>query len=79
MKLQKLTAQAAALSILTALMVLTGCQVTPVAAWEKGVLAEPVMSTAGLSQYRAINTHVYTSKETAKGGDGVSGGGCGCN
>lgn len=58
---------------------LQGCQVTPVAAWEKGILAEPVMSPSGLAQYSGINTHVYTSKETAKGGDGVAGGGCGCN
>lgn len=64
---------------LLAISVLSGCQVTPVAAWEKGTLAEPVMSPSGLPQYSAINTHIYTSKETAKGGDGVAGGGCGCN
>lgn len=58
---------------------LAGCQTTPVAAWEKGVLAEPAMSPKGLAQYNAVNTHVYTSKETARGGDGVAGGGCGCN
>lgn len=61
------------------LALLTACQTTPVAAWEKGVLAEPEMSPAGLAQYKAVNTHVYTSKETARGGDGVAGGGCGCN
>lgn len=62
-----------------AILILNGCQITPVAAWEKGTLAEPVMSPAGLAQYNTINTHIYTSKETAKGGDGVAGGGCGCN
>ena len=62
-----------------ATLLLSGCQVTPVAAWEKGTLAEPVMSPSGLAQYNAINTHIYTSKETARGGDGVAGGGCGCN
>lgn len=58
---------------------LSGCQITPVAAWEKGVLADPTMSPSGLAQFSAINSHVYTSKETIKGGEGVAGGGCGCN
>lgn len=64
---------------LTSTIVLSACQVQPVNAWEKGTLAEPTMSPSGLGHYNAINSHVYTSKETIKGGEGVAGGGCGCN
>lgn len=58
---------------------LSACQVVPVSAWEKGTLADPTMSPSGLAQFGSINSHVYTSKETIKGGEGVAGGGCGCN
>lgn len=64
---------------LAVLSSLSACQITPVNAWEKSVLAEPTMSPGGIAHYSNINSHVFTSKETIKGGEGVAGGGCGCN
>jgi hypothetical protein len=61
----------------------SGCAYMPdvsdVKSWEKGALADPSMAPGGLSRDNSLFSHVYTSKETAKGGEGVSGGGCGCN
>lgn len=57
----------------------TGCTWQPPRAWEKGVLARPEMGMAGDPQARAFDQHIYTSKENASGGNGVGGGGCGCN
>lgn len=53
--------------------------IQPVKPWEKGTLADPVMAPGGLGKDNGFYSHVYTSKETAKGGEGVGGGGCGCN
>lgn len=62
------------------LLGLSGCSsIKPVKAWEKGILAEPVMSPAGLALHNGVNEHVFTSKEAVRGGGGVAGGGCGCN
>lgn len=62
---------------------LVGCAsifpVSDVKPWEKGELADPVMAPGGLGRDNGLYSHVYTSKETAKGGEGVGGGGCGCN
>ena len=51
----------------------------PVQPWERGRLAEPVMSLEGDTLLSAINDHTYSSKEAASGGIGPAGGGCGCN
>ena len=72
-----------ALALLAALVVAAasgGCAlVTPVAAWEKGVLAKPEMSFESDKLEGQFAEHTYTSKEAASGGAGVGGGGCGCN
>ena len=68
--------------ITLALMVLTfsACsnlgQVQP---WEKGNLAKPEMTFEGDALDNAYVEHTYFSKEGASGGNGVGGGGCGCN
>lgn len=51
----------------------------PVAPWEKGRLALPEMGFESDALRRAAHDKVYTSKESASGGVGVVGGGCGCN
>ena len=51
----------------------------PVAPWEKGRLALPEMGFESDALRRAAHDKVYTSKESASGGAGVVGGGCGCN
>jgi hypothetical protein len=50
-----------------------------VQAWEKGNLAKPEMSFDADPLRKGFMEHVYSSKESASGGTGVAGGGCGCN
>jgi hypothetical protein len=48
-------------------------------AWERGYLADPIMSLDGDVLKRSQREHVFASKEGAAGDGGVAGGGCGCN
>lgn len=52
---------------------------TPVRPWEKGSLARPEMRFEHEPMDAMFAEHIYTSKEAAAGGNGVGGGGCGCN
>jgi hypothetical protein len=56
---------------------LTGCAAPQ--PWEKGTLARPEMKMDKDGLEARFMSHVYFSKEAAAGGDGVGGGGCGCN
>lgn len=47
--------------------------------WEKGNLAKPQMALEADPADARFVQHIYTSKESASGGYGVGGGGCGCN
>jgi hypothetical protein len=59
---------------------LSGCGlIQPVQPWQKGVLAKPEMAFEGDRLESSFAEHIYTSKEAAAGGNGVGGGGCGCN
>jgi hypothetical protein len=50
-----------------------------VQAYERGVLADPVMAfEQNAASTRYIN-HVYEARESARGAEGSAGGGCGCN
>lgn len=48
-------------------------------AWQRGYLADPLMSLDGDPLTRVIREHVHASKEGASGDGGAAGGGCGCN
>lgn len=50
-----------------------------VKAWQRGYLADPIMSLDGDPLTRTIKEHVHASKEAAAGDGGAAGGGCGCN
>ncbi len=50
-----------------------------VKAWQRGYLADPIMSLDGDALTRTIKEHVHASKEASAGDGGASGGGCGCN
>ncbi len=64
---------------LWAALLSTGCLYAPVQPWERDLLAEPEMLAAPDPLETSLDEHVYFSKETAHGGAGVGGGGCGCN
>jgi len=48
-------------------------------AWQRGYLADPIMSLDGDPLTRVITEHIHASKEAAAGNGGAAGGGCGCN
>lgn len=56
---------------------LAGC--ATVQPWEKANLANPEMRFDGDPLQSRFEQHTYFSKESASGGYGVGGGGCGCN
>ncbi len=68
-----------ALAALFVVTLLGGCAMQPPQAWEKGNLARKEMTMENDPLDQAFTQHVYFSKESASGGYGVGGGGCGCN
>jgi cytochrome c biogenesis protein CcmG/thiol:disulfide interchange protein DsbE len=48
-------------------------------AWQRGYLADPIMSLDGDVLTRMLREHIHASKEGSAGDGGPSGGGCGCN
>lgn len=58
---------------------LSGCTGVGVKVWQRDILAKPEMQFDRQANDRAIDEHVYFSKEASSGGRGFGGGGCGCN
>jgi hypothetical protein len=70
----------AALVLAGALVVLAGCAIEPwVKPYERERLADPIMKLARESLPDKHHEHVREVREGARGGNGVQGGGCGCN
>ncbi|MDR3684190.1 MAG: redoxin family protein [Geothrix sp.] len=60
--------------------VASGLQATgSLKAWQRGNLADPIMSLDGDRLSAMLREHVHASKEGAAGTGGAAGGGCGCN
>lgn len=53
-----------------------GC--AEVAVWERGDLARPDMALEPHPAQRAVQEHVYSSREAGSAGATGQGGGCGC-
>jgi hypothetical protein len=58
---------------------LSACVVFPVKPWERDLLAEKESQLIPDPVETSLDAHTYFSKEAASGGQGVGGGGCGCN
>lgn len=57
----------------------SGC-VKEVKPWEKSLHAKETMKDGGINALeKKFEEHTYFSKEATKIGNGVAGGGCGCN
>lgn len=67
------------LVLLSILGLSAGCSFTGVKPWERDLLSQKKMQldTHPLDSY--LDDHIYYSKENSSGGQGVGGGGCGCN
>lgn len=62
--------------------VFSGCASTSlvrVKPWERATLADYTMNPGRDPLHTAMTEHVFFSRETAAGGRGVGGSGCGCN
>ncbi len=64
-------------SLAAALCVLSGCQT--VEPYQKGNLSMYSMRADRDSLESVMSNHVTFSREASSGGEGVGGGGCGCN
>ncbi|PCJ88681.1 MAG: hypothetical protein COA54_02160 [Thiotrichaceae bacterium] len=58
---------------------LTGCSSMGVEPWERDLLAKDSMQLVPDYFDNFYDEHIYFSKEGSSGGQGVGGGGCGCN
>lgn len=67
--------------ILSLLLLVTACgQIKPwVKPYERQNIADEIMSFERDPIADSYLHHVYDAREAARGGDGASGGGCGCN
>jgi hypothetical protein len=57
----------------------TNAKLVRVQPWERGTLADYTMDPGRDPLAAANSEHVYFSRESATGGRGVGGSGCGCN
>lgn len=69
--------RALAIVIAFAAFLIGGC--AAVKPWDRDLLAQKKMQLVPVPVDNALDEHVYFSKEAASGGQGVGGGGCGCN
>lgn len=72
----------ALLAIVAAALSLTGCagaRLVRVQPWERAALADFTMRPDRDPLHTALAEHIYFSRESATGGRGVGGSGCGCN
>lgn len=58
---------------------LTGCSMETVKPWDRDLLAQEKMQLVPDAIENSLDDHIYFSKEASFGGQGVGGGGCGCN
>jgi hypothetical protein len=56
-----------------------GCAAMKVHPWDRDLLSEKKMQFNPSPMESAADDHIYFSKEGSTGGQGVGGGGCGCN
>jgi hypothetical protein len=69
------------LALVLVLLATSGCSsIKPwVKPYERDRLADPVMSLSRHGKASSYMHHVYQSRESSRGSEGGSGGGCGCN
>ncbi|MRJ03263.1 MAG: DUF4266 domain-containing protein [Epsilonproteobacteria bacterium] len=61
-------------------LLFSGCKALHVKPWEKEIFAREIFQQGACSdRFVEAQHHIYFSKEGSKGGEGVAGGGCGCN
>ena len=68
-------------SVAIALIVMSvsACSSMGIQPWERDLLAKDSMQLVPDYLDNFMDEHIYFSKEASSGGQGVGGGGCGCN
>ncbi len=61
------------------MVLLAGCSSMGVEPWQRDLLAKDSMQPVPNYFENFYDEHIYFSKEASSGGQGVGGGGCGCN
>ena len=67
------------LLILSLVLSCSACAVESVKPWDRDLLAKEEMQLTPDPIETFVDEHIYFSKEGASGGQGIGGGGCGCN
>lgn len=68
------------LVLMLLLFLCSACSLQPwVKPYERGKLADPIMSFEQHPADAGFMSHMYQSREAARGAEGGAGGGCGCN
>ncbi len=65
--------------LLALIFIAIGTSCTNVKQFERAYLSEYVMLPNKDGLAKSMSEHMYFSREAAYGGEGVGGGGCGCN
>ncbi len=65
--------------LLLVIFTVSGCSSLGVKPWERDILSQEDMLLDADALDLAFDEHIYFSKEASSGGQGFSGGGCGCN
>jgi hypothetical protein len=60
-------------------LALTLAACSSVKPWDRDLLAENAMQLVPAPLDASLDEHIYFSKEASSGGQGLGGGGCGCN
>ena len=66
-------------AVLLMILLLSACSSLGVQPWERDLLAKDKMQLVPDYLDNFFDEHIYFSKEASSGGQGVGGGGCGCN
>ena len=61
------------------LISISACSSMGIQPWERDLLAKDSMQLVPDYLDNFMDEHIYFSKEASSGGQGVGGGGCGCN
>jgi hypothetical protein len=67
------------IAVLVSFAAASGCSLKRVQPWERDVLAKKEMQLTPYPLDSYLDDHIYYSKEGSSGGQGLGGGGCGCN
>ncbi len=65
--------------LISTILCTSACSSLGVQPWERDLLAKDSMQLVQDPMDNFYDEHIYFSKEASSGGQGVGGGGCGCN